>query len=355
MKQQPFRKQNSLLSKLHGMVFILFMGFIILPGNVLQAQVLCLGGECSNIPNEYQLLGNFAEPVLNRIYTNGFLRSMGENAVLQNINSNQSGGQNVPSYRLGLGYTVSQGQEKARDFYYENSELRTLPKQGAAASPAVSLTANLGEWIASEYAKRWNVTTHFFPYEFNEANIPFVKIRNTDVRGKIMNYGVMFRYFPESSGFSFGFGGFQTNQDLYLSSYDRRPTQFRIDGDKRRWLGINDLYYQSRISSFSFDTKYNWTFGFFSITPGVGLVYNHGYTAIQVSRYALISTEANPDDFASLPSAIGIRLATRYDHRTSFGYGSLGFGVRFGNVNLTTEIMAGREMQSANLSLNYLF
>ncbi|TGL67592.1 hypothetical protein EHQ79_04375 [Leptospira jelokensis] len=321
----------------------------------LEAQVLCLGGECSNIPTEYQLIGNFAEPVLNRIYTNGFLRSMGENAVLQNINSNQSGGQNVPTYRMGLGYTVSQGQEKARDFYYENSELRTLPKQGAAASPALSMTVNLSEWFSNESAKRWNVTTHFFPYEFNEANIPFVKIRNTEVRGKIVNYGVLFRYFPESTGFSFGFGAFQTNQDLYLSSYDRRPTQFRIDGDKRRWLGINDLFYQSRITSLSADIKYNWTFGFLSITPGIGISYNHGYTAIQVSRYALISKEANPDDFASEPSAIGIRLATRYDQRSSFGYGSLGFGVGIGNVNVTTELMVGREMQSANLSLNYQF
>ncbi|TGL20034.1 hypothetical protein EHQ46_11635 [Leptospira yanagawae] len=336
-------------------LFQIFIPLFFPMGIELNAQVLCSGGECSNIPTEYQLLGNFAEPVLGRIYTNGFLRSMGENAVLQNINSNQSGGQNVPSYRVGLGYTVSQGQEKARDFYYENSELRTLPKQGAAASPAVSMTANLSEWFSNESAKRWNVTTHFFPYEFNEANIPFVKIRNTEVRGKIANYGIMFRYFPESSGFSFGLGVFQTNQDLYLSSYDRRPTQFRIDGDKRRWLGINDLYYQSRITSISADLKYNWTLGFLSITPGIGLSYNHGYTAIQVSRYALISTEANPDDFASLPSVIGIRLATRYDQRSSFGYGSLGFRFGIGNVNVTTEFMAGREMQSANLSLNYQF
>ncbi|XDD45729.1 hypothetical protein AB3N60_13565 [Leptospira sp. WS39.C2] len=321
----------------------------------LEAQVLCLGGECSNIPSEYQVLGNFAGPTLDRVYTNGFLRSMGENAVLQNLNSNQSGGQNVPSYRLGLGYTVARGQSKARDFYYENSELRNLPKQGVAASPSISFTANLSELFNSPYASRWNVTTHFFPYEFNEANIPFVKIRNTEVRGKVQNYGILFRYFPESSGFSFGFGLFNTHQDLYLSSYDRRPTQFRIDGDKRRWLGVNDLFYQSRIVSYTIDVKYNWTIGFLSIVPGLGFVYNHGYTSLQVSRYALISTRANPDDFTSMPSVIGIRLATRYDHVSSFGYGSLGFRFGQGNFSVTTEIMAGRDMQSANLSLNYQF
>lgn len=321
----------------------------------LEAQVLCLGGECSNIPFEYQVLGNFAGTALDKIYTNGFLRSMGENAVLQNINSNQAGGQNVPSYRMGLGYTISRGQSKARDFYYENSELRNLPKQGVAASPSISFTANLGEWIPSAYAKRWNATTHFFPYEFSEANIPFVKIRNTEVRGKIQNYGVVFRYYPETSGFSYGFGFLQTNQDLYLSSYDRRPTQFRIDGDKRRWLGVNDLFYQSRITSFSFDMKYNWTIGFLSIVPGIGYVYNQGFTSLQVSRYALISTRVNPDDFSSDPSVLGIRLATRYDHVSSFGYGSLGFRLGQGNFSLTTEFLAGKEMQSANLSLNYQF
>lgn len=356
-EEHRFLRRRCLNSKITHNIFVLLHTLLIpmvftVP---LNAQVLCLGGECSNIPTEYQILGNFAGPALDRIYTDGFLRSMGENAVLQNLNSNQSGGQNVSSYRFGLGYTISRGQSKARDFYYENSELRNLPKQGVAASPSLSVTANLGEWFSSPYASRWNVTTHFFPYEFSEANIPFVKIRNTEVSGRIQNYGVLFRYFPESSGFSFGMGVFQTNQDLYLSSYDRRPTQFRIDGDKRRWIGINDLFYQSRITSLALDVKYNWTIGFLSLVPGVGFVYNQGFTALQVSRYALISTRANPDDFSSLPSVIGIRLATRYDHISSFGYGSFGLKFGQGSLSVTTEFMAGREMQSANLSVNYQF
>ncbi|WP_232369214.1 Lsa36 family surface (lipo)protein [Leptospira abararensis] len=321
----------------------------------MQAQVLCLGGECSNIPLDYQILGNFAEPVFDKIYTNGFLRSMGENAVLQNLNSNQSGGTKVDRYRLGLGYTVSQGQAKARDFYYENSELRTLPKSGVAASPSFSFTANLGEWISNPLAKQWNLTTHFFPYEFGEANIPFVKIRNTDVNGRVNNFGAVLRYFPIDSGFSFGLGIFQTNQDIYLSSYDRRPTQFRIDGDKRRWIGQNDLFYQSRITSGSIDLKYNYTIGFLSIIPGLGFVYNHGYTAIHASRFAAISRMDNPDDFSSVPSAIGIRLSTRYNHRSGFGYGSLGFQIGMGNFILTTELMAGKDIQSINLSLQKQF
>lgn len=324
-------------------------------GNPIEAQVLCLGGECANIPSEYQLLGNFAEPVFDRIYTNGFLRSMGDNAVLQNLNSNQSGGSKVDRYRLGLGYTVSQGQEKARDFYYENSELRTLPKKGVAASPSLSFTVNLGEWLNGDFAKRWNLTTHFFPYEFGEANIPFVKIRNTDVRGRVFNYGAVFRYFPVDSGFSFGIGVFQTNQDLYLSSYDRRPTQFRIDGDKRRWIGQNDLFYQSRIVSGSLDIKYNYTIGFLSIIPGIGIVYNHGYTAIQATRFAAISTRENPDDFGSTPSAIAIKFATRHNHRSGFGYGSLGLNFSLGSFSLVTELMAGKEIQSINLSLQKQF
>ncbi|MCG6145994.1 Lsa36 family surface (lipo)protein [Leptospira bandrabouensis] len=335
--------------------FFFFSYAILLVGNPVEAQVLCLGGECSNIPSEYQLLGNFAEPVFDRIYTNGFLRSMGENAVLQNLNSNQSGGSNIERYRLGLGYTISQGREKARDFYYENSELRTLPKKGAAASPSLSFTANLGQWLDGAFAKQWNLTTHFFPYEFNEANIPFVKIRNTDVRGRVFNSGAVLRYFPIDSGFSFGMGVFQTNQDLYLSAYDRRPTQFRIDGDKRRWIGQNDLYYQSRIVSGSLDLKYNYTIGFFSIIPGIGFVYNHGYTAIHASRFAAISTMANPDDFGSVPSAIGIRLSTRHNHRSGFGYGSLGLQISMGKFSFVTELMAGKEIQSINLSLQIQF
>ncbi|TGL88673.1 hypothetical protein EHQ68_08520 [Leptospira congkakensis] len=335
---------------------ILYLFFLLsLIGTKIEAQVLCLGGECSNIPSEYQLLGNFAEPVFDRIYTNGFLRSMGDNAVLQNLNSNQSGGSNVNRYRLGLGYTASRGQEKARDFYYENSELRTLPKAGVAASPSLSFTANLGEWLDGSFAKQWNLTTHFFPYEFGAANIPFVKIRNTDVNGRVFNYGAVLRYFPIDSGFSFGMGIFQTNQDIYLSAYDRRPTQFRIDGDKRRWIGQNDLFYQSRITSASLDLKYNYTVGFLSIIPGVGLVYNHGYTAIQVTRFAAISTMENPDDFTSVPSAIGIKLTARHNHRSGFGYGSLGFKIGQGDINLALEFMAGKEIQSVNLSLQKQF
>ncbi|TGK79046.1 hypothetical protein EHQ24_15985 [Leptospira noumeaensis] len=335
---------------------LLFFSFLIsFIGTKLEAQVVCVGAECSNIPMEFKILGNFAEPVFDRVYTNGFLRSMGDNAVLQNLNSNQSGGSNVNRYRLGLGYTVSRGQEKARDFYYENSELRTLPKAGVAASPSFSYTVNLGEWLNGSTAKQWNLTTHFFPYEFGAANIPFVKIRNTDVNGRVFNYGAVLRYFPVDSGFSFGIGVFQTNQDIYLSAYDRRPTQFRIDGDKRRWIGQNDLFYQSRITSVSLDLKYNYTIGFLSIIPGIGVVYNHGYTAIQVTRFAAISTKENPDDFGSNPSAIGIRLTTRHNHRSGFGYGSLGFKIGQGDYSLVTELMAGKEIQSINLSLQKQF
>ncbi|TGL39847.1 Lsa36 family surface (lipo)protein [Leptospira perdikensis] len=336
-------------------LILFFFLWIPMIGSAIDAQVLCLGGECSSIPAEYQILGNFAEPTFDRIYTNRFLRSMGDNAVLQNLNSNQSGGSNVGRYRLGLGYTVSQGQAKARDFYYENSELRTLPKAGVAASPSLSFTVNLGEWIRSPYAKQWNLTTHFFPYEFGEANIPFVKIRNTEVNGRVFNYGAVLRYFPIESGVSFGLGIFQTNQDIYLSAYDRRPTQFRIDGDKRRWIGQNDLFYQSRITSASLDLKYNYTIGFLSIVPGLGVVYNHGYTAVQVSRFAAISTMENPDDFSSVPSAIGIRLNSRHNHRSGFGYGSLGFKLGQGNFSFNTELMAGKEIQSINLSLQMQF
>ncbi|TGM60437.1 Lsa36 family surface (lipo)protein [Leptospira vanthielii] len=337
------------------LLILLFLIWISSSGWALHAQVVCLGGECSHIPREYQILGNFAEPVFDRIYTNGFLRSMGENAVLQNLNSNQSGGTSVSRYRLGLGYTISQGQAKARDLYYENSELRTLPKRGVAASPAFSFTANLGEWIGGSLAKQWNLTTHFFPYEFWESNIPFVKIRNTEVNGRVTNFGAVLRYFPIDSGFSFGMGIFQTNQDIYLSSYDRRPTQFRIDGDKRRWIGQNDLFYQSRITSGSLDIKYNFTIGFLSIVPGLGFVYNHGYTAIRASRFAAISRMENPDDFDSDPSAIGIRLTTRHNHRSGFGYGSLGLQIGMGDFSLMTEFMAGKDIQSINLSLQKKF
>ncbi|MDF3818965.1 hypothetical protein P3G55_03580 [Leptospira sp. 96542] len=316
----------------------------------LYAKVVCLGLECNQIPVEYLLLGNFANPLVDEVYTNEFLNSMGGAAVLQNINSSMSGGRKNPNTRLGLGYSASQSKVKPNDFYYENTELRELPNMGVAASPSFSGNFNLGHWLDKPALANWNLNLHFFPYEFGEANLPFVKVRNTDVNGRVSNFGAMLRYFPSETGFNFGFGIFHTHQDIGLKSYDRRPTQFRLDGVKRRWIGTNDLFYQSRITSFNVDSRYVLTKGAFTFNGGLGFVLNDGYTSVKARRNAFISMEDSPDDFTSNPSSLFLELDTKQRMKLFMPYALVGIQYSFEHLGFGLEYMVGDKLQSLNIS-----
>ncbi|MBM9579219.1 hypothetical protein JWG45_18910 [Leptospira sp. 201903070] len=76
--------------------------------------------------------------------------------------------------------------------------MRELPKQGMAASPLVNFGFNLGNLFEgpSPQLSKWNIHFHYFPYELSEQNVPFLKLRKTDLHAKVANIGINVRYFP---------------------------------------------------------------------------------------------------------------------------------------------------------------
>ncbi len=344
------------------------LGFVlqIFFSSSISATAVCLGVECSSISRETILISNLINPVLGEIYTDKFLSSMGQSAVLQNINSAMLGGNKVEKNQIGIGYSMARTKVSALD-YFENTELRDLPRLGVAASPSLSYRFNLGYALGknSEWQK-WDIAFHFFPYYLSETNIPFLKIRNTDVSGRVLNAGVNARYFPFFTSdtntnpylrnLSFGFGLYQTNQEIYLFAYDRRPTQFRVDGDTRRWIGINQLTYTSILNSATADVRYSFSpFNFFSAYAGFGLMYNQGFTRIRVERYAAISSSENRDDFSTNPSSIGLDFRREYKMRNSNGYGILGIQFFWNQMIVNLEYLRNQSSESLNLGVQYSF
>lgn len=324
---------------------------------------VCLGAECNNISNETILGANLVDPILGEIYTKEFLNSMGEAAVLQNINSAMMGGQIIQKNRLGIGYSMARTSLSPREIYFENTELRELPKEGAAASPSLSYGMNLGHFLEKKGEwQKWNLSFQFFPYYLSETNIPFLKIRNTNVGGRVFNGSLNLRYFPFLpgegnkpsmwNGLSFGWGLYQTNQEILLNAYDRRPTEFRVDGDRRKWIGINELKYESNINSVSSDVRYSYNiFESFSIYGGLGLTYNTGFTKIRVERYAAISARDNRDDFLTNPSGVGLDLKRKIEMNQFNGYGIFGFQIHFQNSGVNFEYLRNQNSESANLGI----
>ncbi|MCZ8342247.1 MAG: hypothetical protein O9301_04380 [Leptospira sp.] len=345
---------------------ILGLLFLFLSISPLYSTAVCIGLECSSLSRETILLSNLANPVLGEIYTDKFLSSMGQSAVLQNINSAMLGGNKVERNRIGIGYSMARTKVSALD-YFENTELRDLPRLGVAASPSLSYRFNLGYalGLTGEWQK-WDISFHFFPYYLSETNIPFLKIRNTDVSGRVLNSGLNARYFPFFTSdanahpylrnLSFGLGIYQTNQEIYLFAYDRRPTQFRIDGDTRRWIGINQLTYTSILNSATADVRYAFSpFQFFSVYTGLGLVYNQGITRIRVERYAAISSSENRDDFSTNPSSVGLDFRREYRLRNSNGYGILGVQFFWNQISIGLEYLRNQSSESLNLGVQYSF
>ncbi|TGN21024.1 Lsa36 family surface (lipo)protein [Leptospira idonii] len=335
----------------------------------ISATAVCLGEECSRIPNEFLLGANLIDPALDAVYTKDFLNAMGSSAVMQNVNSSMIGARHLSGQRAGLGYSLARTNLNPRNLFLENSELRELPSQGAAASPAVSYGANLGTLIGSPNSElmKWNVNFHIFHYYLSEGNLPFLRIKNTDIGGRVTNLGLNLRYFPlyegseegkdtsYKNGLSFGFGIFQTNQQILLNSYDRRPTNIRIDGDARKWIGVNDLNYHSRILSSTLDVRYSYAFGDFSIYGGLGGMFHQGNITIQVVRNASISTVLNKEDFSTYPSLLHLDIHRNYFLTSRDWYGILGMEFRWRNVNLLAEYLKNRNSESLNLGVQYLF
>ncbi len=344
--------------------FFVFLLLFWIPLETINSTAVCVGYECGQISNQTLLGANLLDPVLDEIYTKEFLNSMAGSAVLQNINAAMMGGKIIEKNRIGIGYGASRSDIKPRDFYFQFTELNELPTQGIAASPSLSYAVNLGHLLdRGGNWRKWNLFAQYFPYLISEKNLPFVKIRNTDVDGRISNSSLNVRYFPffdlangdTKNGLSIGLGFYQTKQDISLFSYDRRPTQFRVDGDTRRWLGTNSLEYNSLIYSFTSDIRYSIGISRFLVFAGIGMMYNSGRTNVRVERIALITSSVNRDDFSSNPSGVLLDISKRNNISDFNFYGSMGFQYNWDSVGLSLEYLRNRNTESLNFGVHTYF
>ncbi|RHX88318.1 Lsa36 family surface (lipo)protein [Leptospira stimsonii] len=332
--------------------------------NSLFSEAACVGAECASLPPEVVLGSNLIDPALDAVYTKEFLLSMGEAAVLQNINSSMLGGTILTRKRIGLGYSIARTNLSPRNYFFENSELRELPKQGMAASPSVNFGFNLGNLFESPSPQlsKWNIHFHYFPYELSEQNVPFLKLRKTDLHGKVANIGINVRYFPFYSssnssetngkdGLSFGFGLFQSIQTISLHSYDRKPTNIRLSGQPRKWIGINDLTYNSNIYSATFDFRYAKTIGFFSFYGGFGGMFNQGNVGIQVERNFALSALSNKDDFTTNPTLVYLDLKRNLFVSHTNWYGTVGLELAWRDANIMIEYLKNKNSESVSLGV----
>ncbi|PJZ54000.1 Lsa36 family surface (lipo)protein [Leptospira adleri] len=341
-----------------------FLVVFLLICDPLFSEAACVGTECASLPPEVVLGSNLIDPALDAVYTKEFLLSMGEAAVLQNINSSMLGGKILTKKRIGIGYSIARSNLSPRNYLFENSELRELPKQGIAASPSVNLGFNLGNLFESPSPElsKWNVHFHYFPYELSEQNVPFLKLRKTDLHGKVANTGLSVRYFPFYSpsnstegngkdGLSFGFGVFQSLQTISLHSYDRRPTNVRLSGQARKWIGINDLTYNSNIYSTTFDFRYAKTIGLFSFYGGLGGMFNQGNVEIQVERNFALSALSNKDDFTTNPTLVYLDLKRNLFVSHTNWYGTVGLELSWRDANIMIEYLKNKNSESVSLGV----
>ncbi|TGL76978.1 Lsa36 family surface (lipo)protein [Leptospira yasudae] len=334
----------------------------------LFSEAVCVGVECASIPPEIALGANLIDPALDAVYTKEFLLSMGESAVLQNINSSLLGGNKLDKGRIGIGYSIARTNLSPRNYLFENSELRELPKQGIAASPSISFGINLGTLFdkPSPFLSKWDLHFHYFPYQLSEQNVPFLKLRKTDLHGKVANSGLNLRFFPfaegknsfgeeTKGGLSFGFGLYQSLQTINLHSYDRRPTNINLGGQRRKWIGINDLSYNSNIYSATLDVRYAESIGFFTLYGGLGAMYNRGILNIQVDRNVALSSASNRDDFLTNPTLafLSLERSLSIDHVN--WYGTLGMEFTFGSANFMIEALKNKNSESLSVGAFYRF
>ncbi|MCB1179527.1 MAG: hypothetical protein KDK36_18250 [Leptospiraceae bacterium] len=339
------------------MIFLIiaFLFFSIFP---LRAVAVCGGLECNSVDPNILTGANFLEPVLKEIYTKEFLNSMGESAVLQNINSSSSGGLFTENQKLGLGYSMAKTNLKPKNFLFENTELRELPGNGIAASPSLIYSFNPGK-LFSIPLEKLNFSFHYFSYGLSETNIPFLKIKNTNVGGYVQNSGIKFKYFPFLKpdkdkifhhGFSIGAGYFNTNQKIYLSNYDRRPSQMNGLGVNKNWIGFNNLSYDSKINTINTNVSYYLFYKSFVVTIGGGGFISNGKINIHAKRNSAISSSLIKDDFTTNPSTIYLDLQTSQFINQKIGYAIVGLEYHFQNASVQLEYL--RNLNSESLSLN---
>lgn len=95
----------------------------------LHSKAVCLG-DCSVVPSSVLLGGNLLEPVLNRAYTDSFLHSMGESAVLQNLNLGSGGTRPFSGYRVGLGYAAARSKLEKTGFALSRNRIERIAQFG---------------------------------------------------------------------------------------------------------------------------------------------------------------------------------------------------------------------------------
>lgn len=346
-------------------VFIILFLFILSKNSYSEA--LCVGARCSDIPPEVVFGANLIDPALDAVYTKEFLLSMAEAAVLQNVSSSLMGASRINRVRIGAGYSVARTNLSPRNYFFENSELRELPNQGIAASPSVVVGANLGSFFTgpSPYLSKLNLHFHYFPYDLSEQNVPFLKLRKTDLNGKVTNLGLNLRYFPfyegnttageNSSGFSVGLGLFQSAQTISLHSYDRRPTNVNLSGQRRKWIGVNDLTYNSNIYSATLDVRYGKTIGFFTAYAGLGAMFNQGTVDIRVERNVALSSAEDKDDFVTDPTLAFLDLKRNLFVSHKNWYGTIGMEFAFGDASLILEYLKNKNSESVSAGAVYRF
>lgn len=361
--------------------FLLVVCLILIgkPSSDLQANAVCLGVECSFLSNEEYLAAYLAEPLLGSIYGNGFLNSMADSAVLQNVNSTLMGGSLIHKNRVSLGYSIARSKIENRFPLIDQTELRSLPTIGAAVSPNLTFATNLGHFLdKSGEWRKLNVHLQFFSYYPSEINLLFLNIRNVNVKGRVANFSANVRYFPfaidstpnkeidsdskiESdsvdwkSGISFGLGLYRTDQYVILDTYDRRPTQIVSNGQRRRWIGLNELRYESEIYTGSGDVRYAYGWKGFSFFGGIGLIGSQGRLSIRAERYALISSRTNNNDFDSNPTGVGINLKLNEFYQDISALGILGLQFTYQDFGFGLEYMKSFQAESVNFGIQYYF
>lgn len=335
----------------------------------ISAKAICVGIDCSIFPQSTILGLNAIDFLLPELITNNLLNGMAESAVLNNINSSMPSTRNLYKPEIGLGYSMTKTNLNDRNILFQNTELNQLPRYGAAISPALQYGNNLSNIFGSSNSSlsKWNLNFHFFPYTFNELQIPFANIKNTNVNGKVFNSGLNFRYFPTIpkwnlfgsgiyiDGISFGFGLFHTYQNAHLNSYDRRPFPLNISSESRKWMGMNDLYYASDVYTSLVDTRGGIAWGRFFLYTGFGYTVNTVSSDLKLQRVAAIATSSTSNDFVTRPTLAILNIDEKFSRQYSVSFAAIGFEIKISNFKLQAEFLKNQNSESGNIGIKYSF
>ncbi len=335
----------------------------------IHAKAFCVGTECNFFPDTLLIGLNVADPFIENLYTDNLLFAMSGSAVLNNINSSMSSPRKLSGSEIGLGYSMARTNSTEKNILFDYSELAKLPRQGIALTSAVNFGSNLAFLFQSNNStlKQWNINLHFFPYTFNEIQIPFVQIKNINVNGRVFNSSVTLRYFPKLprwnlfgtsiyiDGISSGIGLYHTNQNVHLDSYDRTSFPLNISGESRKWLGVNELNYFSEIYTGLFDLRGGLSFRNFFLFTGMGLTTNYSNSNLKFQRTAAISNSSSDSDFVSRATITKLHLDGAVTQSYSLWFAMIGLEVKVSSVKMLFEILKNDRFESANIGMKYEF